>query len=460
MCSKPNPDSLAISAQGLTKSYRIWRDPSDRIFSALWSYLAKVSPRAIRSGFLKKSANGYRDFFALSDINFEVKRGEAVGIIGRNGAGKSTLLQIIAGTLQTTSGNISIKGRVAALLELGAGFNPEFTGRENIFLTGAIIGLTKEEMQTRFAEIASFADIGEFIEQPIKTYSSGMMVRLAFAVQTAIEPDILIIDEALSVGDIFFQQKCANRMRDLQSKGTTLLFVSHDLASVRDLCERTLYLRGGKAAFWGETQLAIAQYYAEGKSNTTSVSAINAEVPSLLTSSAAGFREFQKQAIWTNKQIENEVAKQGILLGVAVLNDENQSTETFRMGAKARFKVLFQSQATGLYHVVVELKNHRGELVTSCGSYTSGLKPISLASGKSAYFELELDLQFEAGRYTFQILLAASDEKPNRGQRVDETPWLGPLETNWDYDESTAPFLGMFGPPVKACFLKHDELVD
>ena len=225
MCSKPIADSIAISARNLTKSYRIWRDPSDRIMSPLWASLAKGMPGSLASAFQLKSTAGYHDFFALTDINFEVKRGEAVGIIGRNGAGKSTLLQIIAGTLQASSGSISIKGRVAALLELGAGFNPEFTGRENIFLTGAIIGISKEEMQKRFAEIASFADIGDFIEQPIKTYSSGMLVRLAFAVQTAIEPDILIIDEALSVGDIFFQQKCAKRMRDLQSKGTTLLFV-------------------------------------------------------------------------------------------------------------------------------------------------------------------------------------------------------------------------------------------
>ena len=151
MCSKPIADSIAISARNLTKSYRIWRDPSDRIMSPLWASLAKGMPGSLASAFQLKSTAGYHDFFALTDINFEVKRGEAVGIIGRNGAGKSTLLQIIAGTLQASSGSISIKGRVAALLELGAGFNPEFTGRENIFLTGAIIGISKEEMQKRFA---------------------------------------------------------------------------------------------------------------------------------------------------------------------------------------------------------------------------------------------------------------------------------------------------------------------
>ena len=446
MCSKP----IVISAQALTKSYRIWSDPADRIFSAFWAYLSKVLPGSAGSALRKKSSTGYHDFFALSDINFEVKRGEAVGIIGRNGAGKSTLLQIIAGTLQPSSGSISINGRVAALLELGAGFNPEFTGRDNILLTGAIIGLSKNEMLKRFDDIAGFADIGEFIEQPIKTYSSGMLVRLAFAVQTAIEPDILIIDEALSVGDIFFQQKCATRMRDLQSKGTTLLFVSHDLASVRDLCERTLYLRKGKTVFWGDTQLAIAQYYNEGKTAADTVIPAT-KAPEMATASI-DVQRFQKQALWTNYLHENEPEKSAILVGVSVLDETNRAAEKFRMGAKARFKILLQARVEGSYHVVVEIKNRRGEVVTCCSSYTCGIDPLSLQPNESSYFELEMDLNFEAGRYTFQVVLAANIDQANRGQRVDESPWLSPLEINWDYDSSPAPFLGMFGPPASARF--------
>ena len=461
MCSKPIADSIAISARNLTKSYRIWRDPSDRIMSPLWASLAKGMPGSLASAFQLKSTAGYHDFFALSDITFDVKRGEAVGIIGRNGAGKSTLLQIIAGTLQASSGSISIKGRVAALLELGAGFNPEFTGRENIFLTGAIIGMSKEEMQKRFAEIASFADIGDFIEQPIKTYSSGMLVRLAFAVQTAIEPDILIIDEALSVGDIFFQQKCAKRMRDLQSKGTTLLFVSHDLASVRDLCERTLYLQKGKTVFWGESQQAIAKYYSEDKAPTEKalIGETIIQTPSQSTANRSfSTQDFLKNAIWAyDQQLPSTSGKQAYLLGVAVLDENNQPIETIRMGAKACFKVLLQSQIRESYHVAVEIKNRRGEIVTSCSSYTCGIGALALEANESSYFELELELNFEAGRYTFQVVLSSNIDKANRGHRVDESPWLSRLEINWDYEASPAPFLGMFGPPASARFIPNNS---
>ena len=444
-------DSIVISAQGLTKSYRIWRDPSDRIFSPLWANLAKTLPEPFKTALNKKATEGYHDFFALSDISFEVKRGEAVGIIGRNGAGKSTLLQIIAGTLQPSAGTIAIEGRVAALLELGAGFNPEFTGRENILLTGAIIGLSKQDMMSRFDDITQFADIGEFIEQPIKTYSSGMMVRLAFAVQTAIEPDILIIDEALSVGDVFFQQKCAARMRELRAKGTTLLFVSHDLASVRDLCERTLYLRKGKAVFWGDTQKAVYQYYNEGSENIAQTSDTSTSNP-LPAGEDTEAELFRRQSLWWTDFIGDHPTKPVSLIGIAMLDQNDLATERIQMGQKIRFKVLFRSSIDSAYHVVVEIKNRRDELVTSCSSYTCGQSPLKLKQNDSAYCELQLDFNLEAGRYTFQIILASVPQQANRSQRLDESPWLGPLDVNWDYDSTPAPFLGMFGPPVSAHF--------
>jgi lipopolysaccharide transport system ATP-binding protein len=193
-----------------------------------------------------------------------VRRGESVGIIGRNGSGKSTLLQIIAGTLTPTHGRVEVSGRVGALLELGSGFNPEFTGRENLFLNGIILGATPEQMRAKTAEIEDFAEIGEFIDQPVKTYSSGMLLRLAFAVQISLVPDILIVDEALSVGDVFFAQKCTRRMKELQARGTTLLFVSHDMALIRDLCERAIYLRQGSVSFQGAKDTAIALYFQSG----------------------------------------------------------------------------------------------------------------------------------------------------------------------------------------------------
>ncbi|MDI1318772.1 MAG: ABC transporter ATP-binding protein, partial [bacterium] len=188
-------DAPVISVENVSKAYRIWATPSRRLISPLSEEAARWLPGSLGDGLRRHARAGYKDFYALEKVSFEVKRGEAVGIIGRNGAGKSTLLQIIARTLQPTSGSVRINGRVAALLELGAGFNPDFTGRENVFLSGAVLGLSQKEVESRFAEIAAFADIGDFIEQPVKTYSSGMLMRLAFAVNTCVDPDILIVDE-------------------------------------------------------------------------------------------------------------------------------------------------------------------------------------------------------------------------------------------------------------------------
>jgi lipopolysaccharide transport system ATP-binding protein len=202
-----------------------------------------------------------QDFWALRDINLEVLKGQTLGIIGRNGSGKSTLLQIIAGTLTPTSGSVEVKGRIGALLELGSGFNPEFTGRENVFLNGAILGLTREEMEQRFDAIAAFADIGDFIDQPVQTYSSGMVVRLAFAVSVNIEPDILILDEALAVGDAAFQFKCFERLERLTKLGVTILFVSHDIGAIKLFCEHVLYLAHGKERAYGATDKMAELYF-------------------------------------------------------------------------------------------------------------------------------------------------------------------------------------------------------
>lgn len=238
----------------------MWASPSRRLISPLLAETGRWLPGGLGHGLQQRAADGYRDFFALQDVSFEVKRGEAVGIVGRNGSGKSTLLQLIAGTLQPTAGDIRVNGRVAALLELGAGFNPDFTGRENVFLSGAVLGLKQKEMEARFDEIVAFADIGEFIDQPVKTYSSGMMMRLAFAVNTCVDPDILIVDEALSVGDAPFQAKCFRRLRQLTDRGVSLLFVSHDLGTVRSICSRALWLKNGRAEMWGEAK-AVAKMY-------------------------------------------------------------------------------------------------------------------------------------------------------------------------------------------------------
>ena len=236
---------ISISVQNISKSFEIYAKPVHRLWQMLF---------AGRRCF-------YREFKALQNIDFDVRRGECVGIIGRNGAGKSTLLQIIAGTLRSSSGSCTLSGRVAALLELGSGFNPEFSGKDNVFLNAAVLGFSREQTEARYQEILDFADIGDFIDQPVKTYSSGMLVRLAFAVQVMLDPDVLIVDEALAVGDIFFQQKCFARLKKLTSSGTTILFVSHDIALVKSLCSRAVYLKEGKLAAFGPAAEVCDMYY-------------------------------------------------------------------------------------------------------------------------------------------------------------------------------------------------------
>ncbi|MFW0758503.1 ABC transporter ATP-binding protein [Pseudomonas sp. H11T01] len=235
---------IAIRVKNLSKCFQIYEKPSDRLLQML------------ARGFKQF----YREFWALKDISFEVKKGETVGIVGRNGSGKSTLLQLICGTLNPSSGDVEVKGRIAALLELGSGFNPEFTGRENVYMNAAVLGLKKHEVDARYAEIESFADIGQFIDQPVKTYSSGMTVRLAFAVAINADPEILIIDEALSVGDELFQRKCFSRIEAIKKNGTTILFVSHSGAAVVGLCDRAILIDSGEALASGPPKKIIGKY--------------------------------------------------------------------------------------------------------------------------------------------------------------------------------------------------------
>lgn len=235
-------DDIAIKVTNLSKCYEIYNTPRDRLKQF-------VLPR-LRRLFAKVPKQYYREFWALKDISFELKKGETIGIIGRNGSGKSTLLQLICGTLSPTSGIVETRGRVAALLELGSGFNPEFTGRENIYMNAGVLGLSQAEIDSRFNEIVAFADIGDFIDQSVKTYSSGMYVRLAFAVIAHVDADILVIDEALAVGDVFFTQKCMRFLRKFMQRGT-VLFVSHDTGSIKNFCTRAIWLDKGNVIQMG-----------------------------------------------------------------------------------------------------------------------------------------------------------------------------------------------------------------
>ena len=235
---------IAVSIESVSKQYRIYDRPADRLKETLTRGRWKA----------------HREFWALKDISFKVEAGTTTGIVGPNGSGKSTLLQIITGTLEPTHGSVSIEGRVAALLELGAGFNPEFTGIENIFMNASLMGFSGAETENLLPEIASFAEIGDFIYQPLKTYSSGMYVRLAFAVAIAVAPQILIIDEALAVGDAVFQHRCMRRIKEMQENGTTILFVSHDPASVRALCNRAILLNHGEKIAEGTPPDVLNRY--------------------------------------------------------------------------------------------------------------------------------------------------------------------------------------------------------
>ena len=236
--------NLAISVQGVSKIYKLYDKPIDRLKEAV--------------SLTHKSY--HRDFFALSDISFDVKKGETVGIIGTNGSGKSTILKIITGVLSPTTGTAEVSGNISALLELGAGFNSEYTGLENIYMNGTMMGFSREEMQRRMDDILRFADIGDFVNQPVKTYSSGMFVRLAFALAINVDPEILIVDEALSVGDVFFQAKCYSRMEEMMKNGTTILMVSHDMGSIIKYCDKVVLLNRGHFVAQGEAGKMVDLY--------------------------------------------------------------------------------------------------------------------------------------------------------------------------------------------------------
>lgn len=237
---------LAVEFHGVSKSYPIYDAPGDRFKELL----------------VFNRRQFHRNFWALHEISFTVRRGETFCIIGENGSGKSTLLQLVAGILNPTEGAVGVHGRVSALLELGAGFNPEFTGRDNVYLNGSILGLTTRQIDERYKEIEAFAEIGDFINQPVKTYSSGMVVRLAFAVAINVDPEILLVDEALAVGDIYFRQRCMRKVHELRSRGITILFVSHAIGDVKAIGDRTLWLDRGRVVDVGETDRVVARYLA------------------------------------------------------------------------------------------------------------------------------------------------------------------------------------------------------
>ncbi|MBI5937530.1 MAG: ABC transporter ATP-binding protein [Betaproteobacteria bacterium] len=432
--SKAGPVDWVIRAQGLGKAYPIYETPFERLAHALFPRRAMPA----------------KAFWALRGIDLQIAKGESVGIIGRNGSGKSTLLQLITGTLNPAEGQVEVQGKVGALLELGAGFDPALTGRQNVYLNGLLSGHAREAITARLADIETFAELGEFFDQPIKEYSSGMVVRLAFAIQTAFVPEVLIVDEALSVGDFFFQQKCLRRIRELKAQGTALLFVSHDMGVVRDLCDTAVYLRNGQMVYQGPSHMAIHNYFLEGAEQGQS--APSKPILDEARQSLELVEEFNRSACWVNNHevLSGQKAK---LIAVALLDQQGLSTMRAEMGSDIVLRVLYQSYTEEPVHATLMLKNRQGQMVSSIGTYALGTKPLPLKKDDYAILELRLSCMLEAGQYTFSISLGLPLAAPNRGESLDESPWLGPLQIEWDYENNKAPFLGMFGLPCSAQFV-------
>ncbi len=340
----------------VSKTYEVWLDPVSRLKAPLLRRVAGAiggtNGRGIRSRIeeylIATASRAHQRVEALKPISLEVRRGEALGILGRNGSGKSTLLQIAAGTLRPTTGRSEVHGRVAALLQLGAGFNPDFTGRENVYLNAAVLGVGRREVRLRLGEVLEFADIGDFIDRPLRIYSSGMRMRLAFAVQVMLDPDVLLIDEALAVGDIFFQQKCFARLRLLLDNGTAVLFVSHDVGSVQQFCDRALVLDRGCAQFLGCSREAVAVYTRVSRSPGTDGHAIESDrnknaTPGSSTKTKEGLERWPAPKAFNILKADDIVGGERIrAVSLALCKVDMQPCQCFHQGERAVIAVEYE----------------------------------------------------------------------------------------------------------------------
>lgn len=394
----------AIDVRNVSKCYQIYGKPSDRLKQALYPRVQRVVGA--------QAGKYFREFWALRDVSFSIRPGEAVGIIGRNGSGKSTLLQLICGTLAPTAGEIETNGRIAALLELGSGFNPEFSGRENIFMNGAVLGLSEAEISARYDRIVEFSEIGDFIDQPVKTYSSGMFMRLAFAVQAHIDASIVIIDEALTVGDVFFRQKCYARLDKLREAGAAILLVSHSMPDIEQYCERAVLLDHGVMRFVGSSAEAAKHYYLINQStgDKTVIKPTFLPENSQATLEESGRHGPPAEAfldVSRKPQVSNGSAR---CTGVALLNADGVPSSAFRQGERATFYYEFEvSGDIGVPICGMTITNERGIIVHGKNNlqYSDDVESTSAASRRVACYQ-EVSLDLAAGEYTFQVGLAAT----------------------------------------------------
>lgn len=394
-----------ISLKNVSKCFKRYSRPVDRLKEILLPGKSRAE-----------------EFWALQEINLEVPRGSTFGLIGRNGSGKSTLLQLIAGTLQPTTGTVETQGRISALLELGSGFNPEFTGRQNVYFNGRILGMSDTEIDQRMADIEAFAEIGEFIEQPVKTYSSGMFVRLAFSVAINVDPDILIVDEALAVGDIFFQSKCLKRLRAIQEAGTTILFVSHDMSSVNSLCQSAALLHEGKLLMQGNPNDVATVYYKlarlefEGLTEQKSSESNLKETEALLIQEEFGFPKTDRTEYPGLIEIrcDNRITNGKATIRKVFLTDgQNEPKQSFKVGdwMKVILVVEFHEDCE---HVTfgVGLCDRYGRLVTGKHTFFDEVPgPIShVKQGETIDFCFQMQLALPAGEYLGLMGLAENQK--------------------------------------------------
>jgi lipopolysaccharide transport system ATP-binding protein len=420
-----NKTDIVIDVRNVSKRYEIYNSPRDRLKQLI---LPNLHQKINRTGAALKITNRreppryFREFWALNDISFQVRKGEMVGIIGRNGSGKSTLLQILVGTLYQTLGNVSVNGRVAALLELGSGFNPHFSGRDNILLNGQILGLTKKEVEARYDQIVEFADIGEFIDQPVKTYSSGMYVRLAFAVQAHIDASIVIIDEALAVGDVFFRQKCYTRLEQIRNSGAAILLVSHSMPDIEQYCERAILLDHGVQKFIGPASEAAKHYYLlhQTQAQTPIVEKQATETaPRPLPDLNSPVIDRPPPEAFIDLSNKSQISNgQARCIGVALCNEAGQPCNSFRQGDVAVFYTEFElTEAIGVPICGLNISNERGVIVHGKNSWQSAVEvPRNLKANTKVICRQEVELQLGLGEYVFEIGLSsvASEDWDNR----------------------------------------------
>jgi lipopolysaccharide transport system ATP-binding protein len=407
---------VLLTLQHVSKSYRIWRHPLERVVYGLWNQVPAHAPQAVREFAASHKAKLGREVFALNQVSLSVRSGRSVGVIGRNGSGKSTLLQLIAGVLQPTTGKVCANTkRIAALLELGSGFDPNFTGRENVLLHGALSGLTQKENKARLNEVVEFSEIGDYFDRPLKTYSSGMGLRLAFASSITVRPELLIVDEALAVGDVFFQQKCFNKIRELVKQGVTILIVSHDLRSVEEFCEETILLHKGNVAFFGNSTQAISAYYGLERS----LSIVGSSGDDLLIKD----RTDQTTSSVALTPIAPEQTTPGAaarFTRYAVLNDKGNPTGLFKQGEwmTVIFDIAVGADIENLSSGVV-LRDDRGVFQFCKHQFQIDFFTVrNVQSGERIRSEIAVRLDLAAGTYTLSLDMITIPAKAIQGGKL------------------------------------------